>query len=510
MKNYSRFFNTALAMLMFGVSTTRAQQATSNIPLRPLEQSSLVIKAADGSYVVAQKNGGPVDGIKLSQHDTRIGSPSVAVGTDGTIHVAFVEQHRTTLANAVYYRGSSDGGKTWTDAKNLSEDMVGFDVGLCYVVVDARNRVYVIWRAAVAAGWQVTVDPAGVASNLWYRELDGAKWSKPIPVYEPVTEQAQRTQQSGAFSYFAAVDAAGQAQVIWNTNPDFWHPELLTYNSHSNGVGKGLVFQVTLDGTSVGKPRAIFLPVLGGLGLGNRSTPSCDDLDTLNGYFDSTGAAHFVASVSGLPYSVNPHPPVYDLIENGKAGQSVNLPPLSFHAARDIPTLLVDAKGKQHLIALFIGGEHPNIRDYPLGTDDDATVIRAAVGLNGAIAGFQAYQGPGGRMAVIMQMNDTGDRYSGNDSWVSISTGDGKWSVPVNVTNNSGRKTFHNTQTSSQSNIATLTSCVPGPAAAAFDRDGHLILVMVKGEYTMVLATAFGVNTAGGDVIVPTLRFLKF
>jgi hypothetical protein len=33
---------------------------------------------------------------------------------------------------------------------------------------------------------------------------------------------------------------------------------------------------------------------------------------------------------------------------------------------------------------------------------------------------------------------------------------------------------------------------------------------MVKGEYTIVLATAFGVNTAGGDTITPTLRFLKF
>ena len=136
-------------------------------------------------------------------------------------------------------------------------------------------------------------------------------------------------------------------------------------------------------------------------------------------------------------------------------------------------------------------------------------MIRAAVGLNGIIDGFQAYQGPGGRMVVIMQMNDTGERFAG-DNFVSISTGDGKWSVPVNVTNNAGRKTFHNTETSAQSNVAVATSCLPGPGAIAFDRDGHLLLLMVKGEYTIVLATAFGVNTAGGDTITPTLRFLKF
>jgi hypothetical protein len=36
----------------------------------------------------------------------------IAVAPDGTIHAAFVEKHSTTYAYAVYYRSSSDGGKT--------------------------------------------------------------------------------------------------------------------------------------------------------------------------------------------------------------------------------------------------------------------------------------------------------------------------------------------------------------------------------------------------------------
>ncbi len=112
-------------------------------------------------------------------------------------------------------------------------------------------------------------------------------------------------------------------------------------------------------------------------------------------------------------------------------------------------------------------------------------------------------------MVVIMQMNDTGDRFSG-DNFVSISSGDGKWSEPVNITNNAGRKSFHNTQTSGQSNTGVATSCVPGQCAAAFDNDGHMVMVLIKGEYRIVLSTAFGVNTAGGDSITPTLRFLRF
>jgi hypothetical protein len=144
--------------------------APTNIPLRPLDQSALVVKAADGTLIVANKNGSGIDGIKLSQHDVAIVSPSMAVAPDGTIHVAFVEQHRTTYANAIYHRSSTDGGKTWTEAKNLSEDMPIVDVGRCQVLVDARNRVYVIWRSGLGKYDRVSGNPSGDArSNLWFR-----------------------------------------------------------------------------------------------------------------------------------------------------------------------------------------------------------------------------------------------------------------------------------------------------------------------------------------------------
>ena len=497
---------------MLSASESRAQPAPINVPLRPLDQSTLVVKAADGTPIVANKNGSGIDGIKLSQHDTEIGSPSVAVAPDGTIHVAFVEQHRTTFARAIYYRGSTDGGKTWTEAKNLSEEIPGpgIDVNRCQVMVDSRNRVYVIWRAALSARDAVSSNPVGdCRSNLLFRELEGGKWSKAKPVSEPCNDD---TANNAALSFFAAVDAAGRAHVVWNVGwPDKWHPELTDemhpgYRVHSLFIGNGLVFQSTLDGATAGKPREVFLPVI--IPIPNYG-PSCDGLDALNGYVDAAGEAHFAAAVK-RPHADYAEPLHLGLIENGKAEHLLDLPtPVGSHTWQDIPTLLVDAKGQRHVIALYLAGEHPNIRDYLLGSDDEPTVIRAAVGLNGIIDGFQAYQGPGGRMVVIMQMNDTGERFAG-DNFVSISTGDGKWSVPVNVTNNAGRKTFHNTETSAQSNVAVATSCLPGPGAVAFDRDGHLLLIMVKGEYTIVLATAFGVNTAGGDTITPTLRFLKF
>ena len=484
-----------------------AAQASDNLPLLPLGQSKLVVKGPGGAPIVAGKDGKGIDGIKLSQHDIAIGSPSIVVAPDGTLHVAFVESHRTTFAHAVYHRSSADGGKTWTEPKNLSEDLPGpgIDVGRCQVLADSRNRVYVIWRAALAESWTVSTDPVGGICNLWFRELEGDKWSKAKILNEP----ARATNSTDAArSFFAAVDAAGRAQVVWNVQPDKWHPELRSRQAHSNGVGNGLVFQSTLDGATAGEPREVFLPVI--TPPANAwGVPSCDDLDTLNGYVDSDGAAHFVALASMPMYGLPAHPPRYELIENGKAGQGIELPALSFHAWKDIPTLLVDAKGKRHVIALYLAGEHPNIRDYVLGSDDDPTVIRAAVGLNGTIGGFQAYQGPGGRMVAIMQMNDTGER-STDESFVSMSTGDGKWSVPVNVTDNAGRKTYVSKDTSAQSQISQETGCQPGPGAVAFDRDGHLLMALIKQEYGIVHSTAFGVNLGGGGHVTPTLRFLKF
>ena len=78
------------------------------------------------------------------------------------------------------------------------------------------------------------------------------------------------------------------------------------------------------------------------------------------------------------------------------------------------------------------------------------------------------------------------------------------------MTNNYGRRSFASKQTSSQSNVAIEKSYYPGPAAAAFDRDGHLLLLMINNEYGLFASTAFGVELAGGSSSTPTLQFLRF
>jgi hypothetical protein len=482
-----------------------APAAAVKIPDRPLNQSPIVVNNA-----VIQKNGKFIDGLKLSQHDTEIYSPSIAVAANGVIHVAFVEKHRTTYALAVYHRSSSDGGKTWTEAKNLSEDMPNIHVGRCVALVDGRDRLYVIWRAGLAVNFTANTDPAGAGPcNLMYRVLEDGKWSKIKPVHPPGSAEKQN---DGSLSYFATVDALGLVQVVWNTTPDKWHPELTkisgTYHQHLSGIGNGLVFQATLDGATPSAPREVFLSPVAGQNEQGGYGAYCDGLDTLNGYVDAAGALHFVAAVTRTHDGSLRDKSWFEVVDNGKVGPLIDLPALSFHGWRDIPTLLVDAAGKRHLVVLYLAGEHPNIRDYLIGSDEEPVVIRAAASVKGTVDGFQAYQGPGGRMVAIMQMNDSGERGNG-ETYVSMSNGK-EWSTPVNVTNNAGRQSFASKQTSRASNVAIEKSCYPGPAAVAFDRDGHLLLLMINNEFSLFSSSAFGVELAGGSSSTPTLQFLRF
>ena len=69
----------------------------------------------------------------------------------------------------------------------------------------------------------------------------------------------------------------------------------------------------------------------------------------------------------------------------------------------------------------------------------------------------------------------------------------------MNVTNNAGRQNYASHQTSSESHVSVETNYVQGVAAATFDREGHLLLLMVNSERSLVASTAFGVNLAGGS-----------
>ena len=473
----------------------------------PIEQSKIVVKNADGTLGVGQKDGTPIDGIKLSQHDSEILSPNIATAPNGTIHISFIEKHRTTYAYAVYHRMSTDGGATWSEAKNISEALVNLRSSYCKMLIDGKGRVYVIWRAGISELAQPTFDTYNpYYCNLVYRVFENGKWSKVVNIHPPGNGEKQ---DIGALQSFITVDPAGRAQVFYTVNPDVIHPELMvgtTSKQHILGISEGLLMQVTLDGTSTTPPREVYMtkitidpnsPVYG---------KSCDGFGVINGYADAEGKPHFLAQITS--YEKKSAHPIFKLVENGKEVPAIEMPAEGVETRRFPPTLLVDAKNRKHVISIFQAGEHPHVRDTLLGSDDEPTVIRATKGLKGTINGMQAFQAAGGQMVVILQMNDTGERGEG-DNFVTTSTGE-KWTPPINITNNAARRSFSSRQTSNRSNTAVTNSYFPSATAATYDKDGHLLLLMINNEFSIFGVSAIGVQLAGGNGSTPMLQFLRF
>jgi hypothetical protein len=262
--------------------------------------------------------------------------------------------------------------------------------------------------------------------------------------------------------------------------------------------------QSTLDGTQATPPREVWLAPITKDKPGNLYG---DAYQTLEGYADGDGRPVFAAMIRSRLDDSNTKSPVA-LFEAGRQTPICDLPYTSAPKYGDNPRLLVDAKGRRHLIALFTAGESPAVRDYLVGSDDEPAVVRAIKGVGGYVEGFQAFQGPGGRMVVLTQMKD-GVEGAAPETYLSTSDG-GAWSAPVNVTNNAGRTAFVLKPTGRFTDVARTDSYKPGACAAAFAPDGHLVLAMVVTQSTLISTNAVGIQTGGAQRDVPTLVFLRF
>jgi hypothetical protein len=233
---------------------------------------------------------------------------------------------------------------------------------------------------------------------------------------------------------------------------------------------------------------------------------SCNELSALDGYFDAAGAAHFIA-ISLATTSSEPSSPIV-LFEDGKETPVVKLPSEHMMTWQSPPKLLLDAQGHRHVIAFYRAGEHPNIRDYVVGSDDEPLVIFSPKGPKGICIGFQAYQGPSGHMVAIGQMTDGSFGGSG-DTFISMSDG-GPWSPPICVTANAARANWVAKNKGRLLTVATGDSYGPGAGAAAFDKSGHLLLALINVKTGSFGLAVGGVTYASGSSASPMLFFYRF
>jgi hypothetical protein len=467
------------------------------IAIRAVES---VFASAAGHSTPTAGNGTP---IKLSVLDHGVDVPSILVTTDGTIHVLYAEQQtQSPYQPFLYYRCSRDGGKSWTAPKNLSEVLPETPVGTTKLLADNSGRVYAIWRTS----FNIVINGSQPASqgdgyNLFYRVLENGAWSKAIPIHPPTTMQQQHF---GSASWFAVIDpSAGKPQVFWNTNPAPRHPESYVYGFVAPGIKLGSVMRVVLDGANATQPEEIFHTPITSNGP---NQPTCEGLDMLNGYVDKAGQPHILAQVE--KWGANEQTNRFQLIENNTQYAAVELPGPSFTYWGYPPTLLVDEQGRRHVVTMYPYGETQSVRDYTLGSNAEPVVVRAATAGTGKVMGVQAFQGPSGRMAALIQMADKNEQ---EDAETYLVTNDGNhWNAPRNLTNNVGRSTFQYTATGARSNVATASHWYPGNGAAAFDASGHLYVAYIVNRNDVFQQSGYGVTLAGGSSSVPQLLFARF
>jgi hypothetical protein len=500
-------------LLAAGCGKSGDSTATAAVPPAAAAAGTMpVTRGPDGTLGVAKADGTPIDGVKLSQYDSAVSSPCVAVAPDGTVHVAFVEQQAAApFTVSVYHRSSTDGGKTWSEPKNLSADaMPGFLVGNCKLLVDAAGRAYVLWRTGLREQFPAApTDGGGGQNNIVYRVLDGGRWSKVLYAHKP---GSPATQDDGSMGFVAVTDAAGRPQVVFNCLPNAFHPEQTmavsgTYRQPLPGIRPGLIFQTTLDGAAPVQPREWFMATVAVSPADPTYGKSCDGFSGLVGYVDAAGQPHLLARVVDNDNFNDGSVDHLELIEGGKQTPVVKLAH-TYKFDANPPRLLVDAKGARHVIALNEAGERPAVRDYTIGSDDDPAYVLAAKKPKGTIAGFQAFQGPGGKMAVLVQ--DTTEGFTDNgDTWLLTSDGGGNWSDPICLTNNAARVAWATKKTGALSDVSVGAHYGPGPGGLAFDKSGHVLIALVNNKVGSFALAAGGVVYAGGGTSTPMLFFYR-
>ena len=465
--------------------------------------------AVPGPQTVAKQTAPAAEAndVKLSKYDLDVASPQIAIGRDGALNVAFIEATKLNVENFVFYRSSANGGKSWTETQNLSEDMPGYTVGPVRLAVDGQGRVYVVWRASGIAN--VSIDAhsrqSAIACNLFYRVLSGGQWSPILPINAPKADPQH--QWGGSGSFFVGADPAGKVHVAYVLNTDVFHPELMfgagsNFPQHDAGMGNGSIAQVDLDGAQHTKPREVFLTTVVKTPTGNK----CDGLDLLDGYFDQSGTPHFVAQASlGVR---EPDQSRIVLCESGKQETVVTLPSPNYAQNLYPPCLLVDAQGHNHVIVNFAGGEQHSIRDYVAETGQ-YTVLKTEKPVNFPLRGFQAGQGAGGTGAVVMELDDSGQPDEG-ETWISVY--DGKaWRPAIQVTQYKDKSSGNSKAIGTHSTVTTVGHWAAGSTAAAtFDPQGHLVLIHEGDQFGNFALQGRGVGMVGAGTRRLNLLFHRF
>jgi hypothetical protein len=278
-----------------------------------------------------------------------------------------------------------------------------------------------------------------------------------------------------------------------------------TFTQHLTGIGNGLIFEATLDGATP-KVREMYMAKVNVDPQNPESGKSCDDFNALDGWINKLGTLDVIARTVH-PDKLYESTTEVDLITGKTQLPAIMIPGKETQFNENPPRILSDAAGKPHIIVINTGGEHPSFADWSPGAEAPTPIMQPPTP-TGTCLSFQAFQGPGGKMAVLMQTTARAQKEEG-DTWLSTSDGGGKWSAPLCITGNATRAASQHTDTSAFHGVTTAQVFGPGAGAIAFDKAGHLYLALVN-----VRVGSFGQDVGGtaysvGGSSTPQLVFYK-
>src|SRR5262249_41802012 len=144
--------------------------------------------------------------------------PDVKVGPDGAIHVVWLDTTGSETAPDVWFAGSTDGGKTWSKAVNVSNTP-----GKSMTPSIAMGA-----NGAIAVVWGDTTSGAQSPDVFFSGSTDGGKtWSKSIDVSNTpgISSEADVT-----------IDAKGHIYVAWtDTSASAKSPDIMVSASTDGG-----------------------------------------------------------------------------------------------------------------------------------------------------------------------------------------------------------------------------------------------------------------------------------
>lgn len=420
---------------------------------------------------------------KISQFE-HAGLCDFLIDKSGVYHAVFQESPDYSKPVFIYYSSSTNKGVSWSKPITLSNDNTGNGSGYPRILQDGRGQIYAFWKRYGKTASQYPVQsvildgPGGYTTGtLFYKVLSAGVWSKPIQLNE--VEGCQN-------SWFATVSPQGNVHVFWTqvSAESYKRSWLMWYYCD-------FLRTVTLNGTTRSEFADLNTPSKPTYEGG---APPKEGAINLEGYVDNTNLPHFIYEdapndVQQLKYYDGKTQRVVYSYPKYSSGNTFNYP----------AKLLVDEKGQDHIVFKPNAStlESEEIWDINLVTNE--TTVLAAIQKKGIqITGFQATQGPNGKMALTFEAGG----YSDNIEAFGMYYENGKW-ISIGLTNNASKEQFFSKEFRGlggyRTSISTLTRYNSTFGSVAYDAAGKKSMLMTLSAYW---------STGGYSTSSPSLVYL--